>query len=1609
MKKFCMFFLLSFLFTTVKSQVGEFIWQENFDELNIDRWTIVTGDGCDLGEGMCGWGNQELQYYKTDNVYIEEIPGEPGNNALVIEARNEAMGSSSFTSGRIETKEKLAVRYGMIEVRMKVPDLNLGLWPAAWLLGTTHDSDGWPYCGEIDMMEMGQKLAARSENGHGDVTVNEYVGANLIWYSEDAVSSENPLGAASIASDHYYNQPYVPELEPLNDRFVKYRLYWDDSNIRLTVVDDGIENDLYTGPFPLSGETGAFTKPFYFILNLAVGGNFTDVTDAEGVTAPLPAKMYVDYIHVRKWNGKGEIIDANVLSANAGNDQIVADGETVVLNGSASFGPITEYEWSINGEVVATTETADVNLATGFYTAVLSITDADGRVSTDEITIRVGNPTEEIGEVIWEEQFDSFNSDVWNIVIGNGCEFGENMCGWGNFELEYYDTDNVYIAPVPGESGNNALVLEARRESIGNSSFTSGKIDTKNKLAIKYGVVEVRMMVPDLKTGLWPAAWLLGVNNETAGWPACGEMDMMEMGQSQAEKERQGFAGADVNNYVGANLIWKDKAACSGENAVCAASMAWDPWFNQPYVSGTPLSGRFVTYRMYWNEAKVIYTVVDNGVETELYADDIPLLSTPELASTFQKPFYFILNFAVGGNFTDVVEDDQVTAPFPAKMYVDYVKVMKWNGKGEVISGSEGFYVEAGSTQEVIDEDKDGKELVLLDASASYGDIVDYQWSQNGVVLGTGVTAEIELATGTHSITLTATDSKGNVKTDGVDVQVREIIWEDQFDTLNEDIWNLVEGDGCDLGEGMCGWGNQELQYYHASNVSTGEMPGELGNVALVLEARQEVMGNSSFTSGRVDTKNKVAIKYGIIEVRMQVPDLEIGLWPAAWLLGINDDEVSWPSCGEIDMMEMGHKQETRTFNGFDDATENEYVGANLIWFSEEALTPENPSGAASIAFDPYYNNPYVLSHNPMNDRPMTYRLYWSPSEIRFTAIDNGAEVDLYTGPQPINGELSAFQNPFYFILNLAVGGNFTDATSDAQVTAPMPAKMYVDYVRVMKWNGYGAVTFGEDRIFADAGADKIVNIGSKVYLDGSGSSSMGGDIESYVWSVNGQQFAVGQTTAVDLSPGIHTVVLEVTDDLGNMDTDEVVITVGDVDVLIANAGDDRTVDVADVVILDGSGSSDPDNNIVSYTWLLDGQEIGTGVNPDVTNYLSMGINTITLVVENGNGDQAMDIVTITVVDAGMPVADAGDNQSVSVQEENLPVLISLDGSGSYDPDGSIVEYSWADYTGEIATAPNTQVMLNPGRHVFTLTITDDDGKTDSDEVVVEVEKEIGGGNLILTPDCVDDFTVEVSSDKTNPTLTFIPNGEGIGNSVLYLFYSTDQTQFPSVPANNATPNEPFQIQASEGEVIYFSYTFNTPVGEKNTLNCLLSFEVGSSSVVVVNPPVADAGDDLVVEDVDDNGVETVMLDGSGSTGTDGAITGYSWWLNGSEIATGVNPSVELPLGIHEIYLKVEDENGSIGTDVVSIEVSNDIYSGIVIENAEELHIFSNGERAFIETNVSVNGILRIIGISGQMVFNQNVSLTPGVNKVPYDFNSGVYVLWLNTGNNNFGEKVIIF
>lgn len=245
------------------------VWEENFDTLNENIWSFEIGNG--HANGIPGWGNAELEYYKKENAYIE-------NGVLVIEAKEEQVsdqwGTYNYTSARMKTQGKFNVKFGRVEFRAKLPK-GKGIWPALWLLGEDITTVGWPNCGEIDVMEL---LGHEPNKVYGTVHGPGYSGAS-------SKGSSYTLPSGDFSQDFHI---FAIEWDPIGISW-----YVDDQKF-FTITRPEIE---FYGNW-------VFDHPFFIIMNVAVGGYWPGYPDN---TTVFPQKMYVDYIKVYKGVTMGEI------------------------------------------------------------------------------------------------------------------------------------------------------------------------------------------------------------------------------------------------------------------------------------------------------------------------------------------------------------------------------------------------------------------------------------------------------------------------------------------------------------------------------------------------------------------------------------------------------------------------------------------------------------------------------------------------------------------------------------------------------------------------------------------------------------------------------------------------------------------------------------------------------------------------------------------------------------------------------------------------------------------------------------------------------------------------------------------------------------------------------------------------------------------------------------------------------------------------------------------------------------------------------------------------------------------------------------------------------
>jgi beta-glucanase (GH16 family) len=235
---------------------------------------------------------------------------------------------------------------------------------------------------------------------------------------------------------------------------------------------------------------------------------------------------------------------------------------------------------------------------------------------------------------------------------------------------------------------------------------------------------------------------------------------------------------------------------------------------------------------------------------------------------------------------------------------------------------------------------------------------------------------------------------------------LNKLVLEENFDLAgapNSTLWTN------NIGTGNNGWGNDELQYYTNRTQNVRVEDG-----LLKITAIKETYMGAAYTSGRILTKGKFEQKYGRFEARIKMPWGK-GLWPAFWMLGANSDTVSWPQCGEIDIMEFLGNKPTSIFGTVHGPG---YSGGNAI------------------------SKTFVLPNDRFDNDFHIFGIEWGENYINYYV--DGYLYNQIT-PKDVPGEW-VFNQPFYIILNMAVGGNFPGNPNSETI---FPQTMLVDYVRV--------------------------------------------------------------------------------------------------------------------------------------------------------------------------------------------------------------------------------------------------------------------------------------------------------------------------------------------------------------------------------------------------------------------------------------------------------------------------------------------------------------------------------------------------------------------------------
>ncbi|MCL6457394.1 MAG: family 16 glycosylhydrolase, partial [Gorillibacterium sp.] len=710
------------------------VWHDEFNNTSIDKsnWVFDTGNGWwDAGTSswVAGWGNNELEFYRDDTADNVTV----ANGVLSIKAKKESpqyTDSSGYkwdyTSGKIKTKGLYAKQYGKVEVRAKLP-VGKGLWPAIWMLPKSDTYGGWAASGELDIMEA-RGSAPKQVTGtiHYGATApdNKNSGANYVF-----------PGTSTVAEFHTYGIEWEPgEIRWLVDGNVyqtQNRWYsesgdypapfdrqfylimnlavggnYDGNPDAATLFPQSMDVD-YVRVFELTGRAyktpvkpaaptpearPAGTRAVLADGNEVYNSGFNQTVAGVAGISGVANTSYWTFLTLPDYGGSASVALEPISGKNYAKFSIANGGtqpHSVQLIQEVPLVKGHYYKASFDAKALAprTIQTKlGGGVARGFtpYSTMKSIklsstvanydllffmdqeSDKNARfeinMGQDINTVWIGNVRlEEVvrsGDwtMVWHDEFSNASIDKSNWVFdtGNGWwDAGTNswVAGWGNNELEFYrdDTaDNVTVA-------NGLLSIKAKKESpqYTDSSgykwdYTSGKMKTKGLYAKQYGKVEVRAKLPVGK-GLWPAIWMLPKSDIYGGWAASGELDIME-------------ARGSAPNQVTGTIHYGGTAPDNKNSGT-----------NYVFPNGSTVAD-FHTYSIEWEPGEIRWLVDGNVYQTQNRWDSV----SGDYPAPFDRPFYLIMNLAVGGNYDG--NPDAATL-FPQTMDVDYVRVFELTGR----------------------------------------------------------------------------------------------------------------------------------------------------------------------------------------------------------------------------------------------------------------------------------------------------------------------------------------------------------------------------------------------------------------------------------------------------------------------------------------------------------------------------------------------------------------------------------------------------------------------------------------------------------------------------------------------------------------------------------------------------------------------------------------------------------------------------------------------------------------------------------------------------------------------------------------------------------------
>ncbi len=798
--------------------------------------------------------------------------------------------------------------------------------------------------------------------------------------------------------------------------------------------------------------------------------------------------------------------------------------------------------------------------------------------------------------LLWSDEFNdaTINQDNWTFNVGGS--------GFGNGELQYYTArpENAYI-----ESGN--LVIEARRENyLGDKAFTSARLITNGRMAFKYGTLEARIKLPNVDNGLWPAFWLLGKSIGQLDWPACGEIDIMEVGI------RDGFLAGMVNRRIVSAAHWDYQDDYAG--------------YSDYTDFATDLYLDYHLFSVEWTPEH-IKTFVDGYNFWTIDITDIEGNSLEE----FHEPMYIITNLAVGGwNFIEITDPGAITATFPAKMYIDYIRLYD-NGDTEIHYGDDsaetgdfGIFTETTPVNNSVQYDTDASLYLWNNLAPTTDDPYEGEelWSMTaaaGTWFGMGVLSHFDRNMRDYSdghlhlhMKTSSTDTfKVGIKssTSG-ESWVQFVDGEESFGLQRDGAWHEVV---VPLNSFLnVDFATVSQLFMIAGDPPTSSFQFAIDNMYWTPSVPRPTPENGTFGILTENPAHNTAGEYQ---------------------LGIDGQFYIWS-----DTLQPGTQDpyEGTTSMSF-------YSTPGLTWFGA-AFTPTIKYNLTAFRY------PESKLHLALKTSSMTtFRL-----GMRSGNVDDIGQkwIEFSNGNDPYgfvrDGQWHIVEIPMADISDAVDLSQVSMLFELLGVNGPISD---IEFDDICLLGGGDALDAGAGYPTADAGEDQTLVLPQNSTTLRASNSHDDGTIVAFLWEqVNGPATATmaGQYSAVlsvsDLLQGQYVFRITVTDDDDLTDSDTVTVTVTTPNPT-ADAGPDQTVALPDnSATLVGSGS-DADGLIVAYQWTqVSGPTTASLIDDDSSTAIAAGLYEGTYIFE------------LTVTDND----DLTDSDQVTVEVISTPVNIAL-------------------------------------------------------------------------------------------------------------------------------------------------------------------------------------------------------------------------------------------------------------------------------------------------------------------------------------------------------------